>query len=142
MYWKEKKLKDLNKKEWEDLCDGCGKCCLNKLEEDDSDKTYYTNVVCKLFDIKKCQCRDYQNRKKLVPDCIKLNPKNLHKFDWLPKSCSYRLVSEGKDLPEWHHLKSGNKNTIHRSRQSIMYKKIVLESKKIDLEDYVTDWEF
>lgn len=114
-FWKRKTLAELDQQEWESLCDGCGLCCLQKLEdEDDPAAIYYTRVACKLLDLDSCQCSDYANRRKHVPDCIQLTPKDAQGFSWLPPSCAYRLVAEGEDLPPWHHLVSGDAQAVHK----------------------------
>ncbi len=118
-FWKEKSLKDLTPEEWESLCDGCGKCCCIRLEDEDTAEIYITDVVCKLFDAQKCQCTDYPNRSKLVPDCVTLTPDNVHQLSWMPRTCAYRLIAEGKDLPDYHHLISGDKNSIHEAGMSV-----------------------
>jgi len=106
-------------KEWESLCDGCGKCCCIRLEDEDTSDIYITDVVCKLFNPATCQCTDYPNRSKHVPDCVTLTPGNVSKLHWMPRTCAYRLISEGKDLPDYHHLVSGSKNSIHQSGMSV-----------------------
>ncbi|MGH8466229.1 MAG: YcgN family cysteine cluster protein, partial [Pseudomonas sp.] len=108
-FWKHKTLEQLDRQEWESLCDGCGLCCLQKLEDEEDNSVYYTRIACKLLDLKTCQCKDYPIRLKLVPDCIKLTPGQADQFKWLPPTCGYRLVSEGKDLPSWHHLVCGDR---------------------------------
>ena len=117
-YWRRKTLAQMSEREWEALCDNCGKCCVISLEDADSGALYLTDVSCKLFDGKKCQCSDYPNRKKYVPDCVKLTPKNVPKLDWLPRTCAYRLVSEGRDLYWWHPLVSGDRETVHVAKAS------------------------
>lgn len=118
-YWRRKTLEQMNEREWESLCDNCGKCCVISLEDADTGELHLTDVSCKLFDSKKCQCGDYENRKQYVPDCVKLTPKNVPKLDWLPRTCAYRLVSEGKDLYWWHPLMSGDVNTVHTAKASV-----------------------
>ncbi len=117
-YWRRKSLSEMSEREWEALCDGCGKCCLISLEDVDTGELHLTDVSCKLFDTATCQCSDYANRKQYVPDCVKLTPKNVPKLDWLPQTCAYRLVSEGKDLDWWHPLVSGDPETVHSSMAS------------------------
>ncbi|WP_036591802.1 YcgN family cysteine cluster protein [Oceanospirillum maris] len=118
-FWEQKALADMNHDEWESLCDGCGKCCLHKMEDEDDGTVYYTDVACKLLDITQCHCNDYNNRKQHVPECLKLTPEDVQAFDWLPHTCAYRLIKESKPLPEWHHLLTGDKKSIHKARQSI-----------------------
>lgn len=118
-YWRKKTLAQMNEREWEALCDNCGKCCVISIEDVDDGTLYLTDVSCKLFDSAKCQCGDYANRKRHVPDCVKLTPKNVPKLDWLPRTCAYRLVSEGRDLHWWHPLVSGDPETVHLARASV-----------------------
>lgn len=115
-FWKRKTLTEMNQEEWESLCDGCGLCCLQKLEdEDDPAAIYYTRIACKLLDRDSCQCSNYSNRRQQVPDCIQLTPKDAGDFAWLPPSCGYRLVAEGEDLPPWHHLVCGDRKAVHKA---------------------------
>lgn len=109
----------MNAKEWESLCDGCGLCCLVRFEDEDTGEILPTRVHCKLFDSQICQCTDYDNRKKYVPDCIKLTPHNIEDLLWMPKSCAYRRLHEGKTLPNWHYLISGDRDMVHRAGVSI-----------------------
>jgi uncharacterized protein len=115
-FWKRKTLAELDQQEWESLCDGCGLCCLQKLEdEDDAASIYYTRIACKLLDRTTCQCTDYANRRRQVPDCIQLTPDDAAAFAWLPPTCGYRLVAEGEDLPPWHHLICGDRKAVHNA---------------------------
>jgi uncharacterized cysteine cluster protein YcgN (CxxCxxCC family) len=118
-FWTHVKLADMSESEWESLCDGCGKCCLIRLEDEDTGEIYTTDVSCKLLDGKNCQCRDYANRKSFVPDCVKLTPQNMGELSWLPKTCAYRLVDEGKPLFAWHHLISGDTQSVHAAGISV-----------------------
>ena len=111
-FWKTKTLSQMNREEWESLCDGCGRCCLNKLEDEDTGEFIYTRTACKLLDLKTCQCTDYPNRAARVPDCVTLTPKNVGELGWLPKTCAYRLLDEGKSLAWWHPLVSGRAETV------------------------------
>ncbi len=106
-FWQEKSLAEMSRQEWESLCDGCARCCLHKLEDEDSGKVHYTSVVCKYLDESTCQCTNYQDRSSLVPDCVWLTPDTAEAFKWLPITCAYRLIAEGKDLKWWHPLVSG-----------------------------------
>ncbi|EPL03403.1 YcgN family cysteine cluster protein [Pseudomonas sp. TH05] len=117
-FWIRKTLDQLDQEEWESLCDGCGLCCLQKLEDEDDNSVYYTRIACKLLDLKTCQCTDYPNRRDSVPDCIQLTPGKADEFKWLPPTCGYRLVSEAKDLPLWHHLVCGDRDAVHHERIS------------------------
>ena len=107
-FWQRKSLEEMTNSEWESLCDGCGKCCLNKLEEEGTDRTYYTDVGCRLLDGKTCRCRDYAHRLEQVDDCVRLTPESLKTITWLPPSCAYVLLAKGKDLYWWHPLVSGD----------------------------------
>lgn len=121
-YWRRKTLAEMSEREWEALCDRCGKCCVISIEDVDTGMLHLTDVSCKLFDTAACGCGDYANRKQYVPDCVKLTPKNVPKLDWLPRTCAYRLVSEGKDLSWWHPLISGDENTVHAAKASVRNK--------------------
>lgn len=112
-------MTDFSKSEWESLCDGCGKCCCIRLEDEDNGDIYITDVTCKLFNPETCQCSDYPKRSIHVPDCVTLTPDNVHQLHWMPRTCAYRLVSEGKDLPDYHHLISGDRNSIHEAGMSV-----------------------
>ena len=116
-FW-EKPLAELDRGEWEALCDGCGRCCVHKLEDDETGMLYATNVACRLLDRRNGRCRDYTHRKARVADCVMLDPSNLAALDWLPETCSYRLRADGKPLPDWHYLISGSRETIHQAGQS------------------------
>lgn len=116
-FW-EKPLTALDRGEWEALCDSCGRCCLHKLEDEDTGELYATNVACKLLDRRHGRCTDYKNRKKRVFDCVKLDRRNLGSLEWLPETCAYRLRAAGKPLPGWHYLISGSRETVHQAGQS------------------------
>lgn len=118
-FWKTKTMAEMSPEEWESLCDSCGKCCCIRLEDEDTAAIYITDVACKLFNPETCRCGDYTNRSKLVPDCVTLTPENVSQLKWMPQTCAYRLVSEGKDLPEYHHLVSGSRDTIHEVGMSV-----------------------
>jgi len=102
----------MNHDEWESLCDGCGRCCLNKLEDEDDGRIYYTRAACALLDIASCRCSDYENRKTRMPDCLQLSVENAQYFDWLPETCAYRLLAEGEPLPSWHPLITGTQQSV------------------------------
>ena len=131
-FWKAKSMAEMSQKEWESLCDGCGKCCCIRFEDEDTEDIYITDVVCKLFDSQSCQCTDYTNRSKLVPDCVTLTPDNVDQLKWMPQTCAYRLISEGKNLPEYHHLVSGSRQTIHKAGMSVQ--NAVISETEIDEE--------
>ncbi|WP_018689363.1 YcgN family cysteine cluster protein [Ahrensia kielensis] len=114
-YWEEKTLAEMTAGEWEALCDGCGKCCMSKLIDDDTDEIYYTTVACRLFDADSCRCSDYENRQQKVSDCVKLTPQNVGEIAWLPTTCAYRLLNEGKPLFDWHPLISGDASSVHKA---------------------------
>ena len=114
-FWKTKNLQELSRQEWESLCDGCGLCCLQKLEDRKTGRIDYTSVSCYLLDIERCRCRSYENRMLLVRDCLQLTPANVVTFRWLPKTCAYRLLTAGKELYWWHPLVSGDAETVHRA---------------------------
>ena len=141
-FWLEKKLHDLNHDEWESLCDNCGKCCVIKLQNEENNELFYTNVSCKLLNIENCKCTNYENRKKIVPDCVKLTPNNLSQLNWMPATCAYKLVNEGKDLPNWHPLNQGPDSSTISDEHSVARK--VFSENEINMDkitDYIYDWD-
>jgi hypothetical protein len=118
-FWRTKTLDELSEAEWESLCDGCGRCCLNKLEDYDTGEIVWTDVACRLLDEGTCRCTDYPGRQAKVPDCIRLTPANVRTLSWLPPTCAYRLVAEGHDLYWWHPLVSGDAETVHQAGVSV-----------------------
>jgi uncharacterized cysteine cluster protein YcgN (CxxCxxCC family) len=134
-FWRRKTLDAMSKAEWESLCDGCGRCCLVKLEDEDTGKIHFTDVACKLFDADACRCADYAHRRRKVSDCIKLTPEAVRSLAWLPPSCAYRLVAEGRDLAWWHPLVSGSAETVHESGVSVRGRVAASETELV-LDDY------
>lgn len=118
-FWRGRALEDFTDAEWESLCDGCGRCCLNKLEEEDSGKIHLTRLACRLLDLHTCRCSDYANRSRRVPECVKIDAETVRRVKWLPPTCAYRLVAEGRDLFWWHPLVSGTPDTVHDAGISI-----------------------
>lgn len=138
-FWRRKTLRQLTRAEWESLCDGCGMCCVNKLEFEDTGVVVQTDTCCRLLDTESCKCSDYPNRKREVPDCIKLTPKVVETMDWLPRTCAYRLVLEKKDLYWWHPLVSGDPETVHQAGISARGR-VISEAEAGDLNDHIVDW--
>ena len=118
-FWETKPLTAMSKAEWESLCDGCGKCCLNKLEDAETGEIFATNVACKLLDRRTARCTDYKNRKARVPDCVRLTPAALTRIEWLPSTCAYLLLYRGEALPDWHPLVTGDPESVHRAGVSV-----------------------
>lgn len=140
-FWKTRRLTEMSQKEWESLCDGCGKCCLLKLEDGRTGKVDYTDVACRGLDTQSCKCNFYANRKDHVPDCIVLRPAMVARFRWLPGTCAYRLVAEGKDLEWWHPLVSGDPETVHESGVSVRDRAVSESGVDEDrLEDHIVKW--
>lgn len=135
-FWKRKRLEEMTAEEWESLCDGCGKCCLHKLEDPDSGEVAYTAVACRLLDERRIRCTRYAERRRLVPDCAVLTAEAVRKMHWLPKTCAYRLIAEGKDLYGWHPLVSGDPESVHRAGVSVRGR-TVSEREAGPVEDYV-----
>ncbi len=118
-FWKTKSLDEMTSEQWESLCDGCGRCCLNKIEDADTGEIHLTKVACKLLDLALCRCSDYANRQQKVPDCLRLTPDMVRDLSWLPSTCAYVRVAEGRDLPSWHPLKTGDRNSVHAAGISV-----------------------
>ena len=129
----------MKRAQWEALCDGCGKCCLFKVENTETREIFYTNVACRLFDPETCRCTAYAERSEQVPDCITLDMEALSNACWLPATCAYRLLAEGKDLPPWHPLISGNRETVESSGNSVAGR-VIPEQEADDLEHHLIDW--
>ena len=121
-FWKTKRLDEMTGPEWESLCDGCARCCLVKFEEEDTGEILFTSAACKMLDTGTCRCKDYPNRSTRVPDCVTLTPANVTTLHWLPPTCGYRLVGEGKDLPWWHPLVSGDPTSVEAAGISMKHK--------------------
>lgn len=138
-FWRQYALDELNRNEWEALCDGCAKCCLHRLEDADTREIYFTNVHCRLLDVPTGQCTDYSNRSVVVPDCVTLTPETLEDPYWLPSTCAYRLVAQGKELPEWHPLISGKTETVFQSGNAIKGRTIC-EDDADDLVHHIITW--
>ena len=134
-FWGDKSLLEMTAQEWESLCDGCGRCCLVKLEDEDYGRIHFTDLACKLFDAGTCRCSDYENRTKRVSDCVKLTPQNIGDLNWLPPTCAYRLVAAGRPLPWWHPLVSGDPQTVIEAGISVKGKVVSEEGFGED------DWE-
>jgi uncharacterized cysteine cluster protein YcgN (CxxCxxCC family) len=123
-FWETKTLEQLTTEEWESLCDGCGRCCLQKIQTEHEHLVRYTRVACRLLDVESCQCTNYWRRKTLVPECIALDATNIKEFDWLPESCAYVRVKEKRGLAWWHPLVSGNPDTVHEAGISMQGKAV------------------
>jgi uncharacterized cysteine cluster protein YcgN (CxxCxxCC family) len=139
-FW-ELPIESLDREEWEALCDGCGKCCLHKLEDEVTGELFPTNVACRLLDRHACRCSNYKFRTALVPDCVRLDLKQLREIDWLPSTCAYRLRAEGKTLPDWHYLISGSRESVHEAGKSVRGWTIS-EEQAGDLELHLVDRPF
>lgn len=140
-FWKRKTLEEMSRAEWESLCDGCGKCCLVKLQDPDTDEISYTDVACKLLDGATCRCTDYARRKRRVPDCVVLSPAVVADLAWMPTTCAYRLLREGQDLAWWHPLVSGDPATVHEAGISVRGR-VISEAlvEDAELAEHVVDW--
>lgn len=141
-FWKTKTLEQMTAAEWESLCDGCGRCCLNKLVEEGSDKTLFTDVACKLLDHDTCRCKEYGNRLATVEDCVLLTPESLREITWLPPTCAYVLLAKGRDLYWWHPLVSGDPDTVHAAGISVKGRVGACETQVPDeeLEKWIVAW--
>ena len=137
-FWEDRRLDQLDRAQWEALCDGCGKCCLHKLEDADTGAVHPTNVACRLLDGHSGQCRDYRHRRAYVPECLRLTLRDVAHTEWLPQSCAYRLRARGEPLPEWHYLVCGDREAVHRAGESVRGW-TVSEDLVGDLEHHLTD---
>ncbi len=138
-FWKSKTLAQMTREEWESLCDGCGRCCLLKLEDEDTGQIDFTNVACRLLDPETCRCTRYAKRKRFVSDCVVLTADNVEQISWMPATCAYRLIAEGRDLFWWHPLVSGDPETVHAAEISVRGR-VITERRAGDIEDHVVDW--
>ena len=140
-FWETKSLTEMTGDEWESLCDGCARCCLIKLENEDDGNIHYTNVVCDLLDEEHCRCTQYQERSRYVPECVVVKPELIEQLHWMPSTCAYRLLWEGKALPDWHPLVTGDVQSVHLAGISVrgrVFKQS--DIKEENLEDHVVDW--
>jgi len=138
-FWETKTLAQMSAEEWESLCDNCGKCCLHKLEEEDTGELAFTSVCCDLIDLETCRCTRYSERCTLVPDCIDLKQHDFAEYNWLPATCAYRLLTDGKPLPDWHPLVSGNPESVKDAGVTIT-SYAIKESQVEDMEDHIIEW--
>ena len=140
-FWQVTPMHEMTPEQWELLCDGCAKCCRMQFIDEDDDLLMQTDVVCHLLDKTSLQCSDYANRTSLVPDCVQITPDNIQEFYWLPDSCGYRRVAAGLDLPDWHHLVTGDKQQVHKQGFSVL-NKVISENELIDqeIEDRIISW--
>lgn len=140
-FWKTKSLEEMNHEEWESLCDRCGLCCVHKLEDEETGDLHFTCVSCRLLDTATARCTNYNNRFKIVKDCMRLTPAIAKELHWLPPTCAYRKVAEGKNLSSWHHLVSGSFDTVHTAgistRNRVVSEDVVPDDK---FEDFIADW--
>jgi hypothetical protein len=139
-FWKTISLEQMNPAQWESLCDGCGKCCLGMVDDPQGgDDLKHTSVACRLLDPHTCRCASYEDRHRFVPDCVRLTPTKIKTLKWLPSTCAYRLLGEGKSLPDWHPLVSGNPETVHTAGISVRGRAIS-EKDVLDLDERIVDW--
>ena len=140
-FWRRKRLEEMDAAEWESLCDGCGRCCLNKLEDWDTGAIAWTDVACRLLDGETCRCRDYPDRQAQVPDCVPLDAETVRSLSWLPPSCGYRLVAEERDLYWWHPLVSGDPESVHAAGISVRGRTVSEDLVPVEnLEERVVAW--
>ena len=138
-FWETTPLEQLDRAQWEALCDGCGKCCLHKLEDDDTGELFPTNVACRLLDRHSGFCTNYRQRKLYVSECVRLTARDVDAIDWLPSTCAYRLRAEDKALPDWHYLNSGDREAVHRAGESVRGWTISEDQVTGDLEHHMVD---
>ena len=140
-FWQTKSLEEMTPAEWESLCDGCGRCCLIKLEDEDTQELFYTRLICRYFDLAGCRCTVYAERRRLVPTCLKLDAEMIRQLTWIPHTCAYRRLAEGLGLADWHPLVAGNPKAMHKAGISVRGK-VILENQVTPEEetDYITNW--
>ena len=141
LYWERVPLEEMNAEQWELLCDGCGKCCLVKLEDEETNKVHYTNVACQLLDLEKGRCSDYKNRSSRIPDCVHLDRERIDSFHWLPSTCAYKLLADSRPLPSWHPLITGDRRRMNHLRIPITHYAISENTltEQDDIQDYLTN---
>jgi uncharacterized cysteine cluster protein YcgN (CxxCxxCC family) len=140
-FWRRLSLAEMSERQWESLCDGCARCCLNKLIYEDTGELAWTDVACRLLDGDTCRCRDYEHRQEKVPDCVRLSATNVVTLGWLPPTCAYRLVAEGRDLYWWHPLVSGDPETVHEAGVSVKGRTVSEEGmSEADLDLHIVAW--
>jgi len=135
-FWEAKQLDEMSHREWEALCDGCARCCLHKLEDEETGEIRYTNVCCRLLDIEACRCTRYEERKRLVPQCACLTPQTIGDMHWLPSTCAYRRLAAGRGLPSWHPLATGDPESTHKAGMSVR-DRVVSEEEAQDVETFM-----
>ena len=140
-FWEEKSLAEMTRDEWESLCDGCARCCLHKLEDEDTGEVFYTDVVCRYLEQSSCRCQEYQQRNTLVPNCVWLKPEDVEAFHWLPETCAYRRVAEGRPLAAWHPLISGRAESVLETGIAVTHR-CISETRvaEEDFEDRIIHW--
>jgi len=138
-FWETTPLAAMTRDQWESLCDGCGKCCLEKFEDEDSGDIIYSRVACALLDLETCRCSDYANRSRRMPDCVTLVPAVLEQSKWLPETCAYRRLAEGQPLPSWHPLITGDQESVRQAGQSL-YGRAICPGPRIDPLMHLVDW--
>lgn len=139
-FWETKTLEQMTHEEWESVCDGCGKCCLEKVVFEDDGELAFTNIACKLLDPVTCRCRHYENRQAFVSECVQIRPQDIKDIYWLPKTCAYRLLNEGKPLPKWHPLITGDPTSVHAAKMSASGRTVPPKPEE-EFQDYIVEWD-